>query len=109
MDKKILVSAVAAFLVSPLAALAFNAGPVPQQVVFTIPGLIDIIFGFIWPIVVAFAIIMFIIAALQFFTAQGDPGKVEDARQFVIWGVVGMMVALLAFSIPLVVRLTIGV
>jgi uncharacterized membrane protein YjfL (UPF0719 family) len=31
--------------------------------------------------------------------AQGDPTKIAQARQFVLWGVVGIIVAILAYSI----------
>ena len=110
MNKKIIaVSASAVLLAMPLVSLAFSAGGIPNQVPgLSINQLIDIIFSIIWPVVVAFAIIMFILAAFMFFTAQGDPEKVTNARNAVLWGVVGMVVALLAFSIPFIVRNTLG-
>ncbi len=110
MNKKIIAVATTALLLAmPLASLAFTPGNVPNaNPSLNIGTLIDLLFSIIWPVVVAFAIIMFILAALQFFTAQGDPDKVAGARNFVLWGVVGMVVALLAFSIPFIVRNTIG-
>ncbi len=53
----------------------------------------------LWQIVGIVALVMFVIAGLQFMFAQGDPGKVATARQFVLWGVVGIVVAILAYSI----------
>ena len=104
--KIIAVSATALLMAMPLAALAgFDPGNQPNQVsTLNINTLIDIIFSILWPIVVAFAIIMFILAAFMFFTAQGDPEKIKSARDAVLWGVVGMVVALLAFSIPFIVK-----
>ena len=52
----------------------------------------------------AVIIIMFIIAAFSFATSRGDATKVGEARNFVIYGVVGVVVALIAFSLPFVVR-----
>ncbi len=110
MNKKLIAfSASALLLALPLVTMAFSAGPQPNQVAgLNINTLIDIVFSIIWPIVVAFAIIMFILAAFMFFNAQGDPEKVKSARDAVLWGVVGMVVALLAFSIPYIVRNTLG-
>ena len=110
MNKRIIaISATAVLLAMPLVGLAFTPGNIPNQVPgLSINDLIDIIFSIIWPVVVAFAIIMFILAAFMFFSAQGDPEKVLQARNAVIWGVVGMVVALLAFSIPFIVRNTLG-
>lgn len=106
MNKKLLIAYTATTLLTlPLIALGFNAGPVPEPIQgLSISGLIDVVFGIIWPIFIAFSIVMFIIAAFLFFTAQGAPDKVAQARQFVIWGVVGIVVAIIAFSIPFVIR-----
>ena len=110
MNKKLIaLSNVAALLALPVVGLAFNAGPVPNAVdTLTVELLIDVIFSIIWPITVAFAIIMFIVAAYLFFTAQGDATKLQNARSAVIYGVVGVVVALIAFSIPFIVRNTVG-
>ncbi len=87
----------------------FNPGNVPNQVAnLGLNDLIDILFRILWIVFVAFAIVMFLLAGIQFFTAQGDASKVADARNFVLWGVVGMVVALLAFSLPFIIRNTLG-
>lgn len=58
----------------------------------------------LWKIVMLVALIMFVIAGLMFMFAQGDPTKVATARQFVLWGVVGIIVAILAYSIVAIVE-----
>ena len=110
MNKKLIaLSNLAALLALPAVALAFNAGNVPNSVsTLTVENIIDVIFSIIWPVTVAFAIIAFIVAAYLFMTAQGDPAKVQAARNAVLWGIVGVVVALLAFSIPFIIRNTIG-
>ena len=110
MNKKLLtLSNALIFLSLPAVILAFNPGPVPNASPgLSVEALIDIIFAILWPVAVAFFIIMFILAAFKFFTAQGEPDGVADARNFVIWGIVGVVVALIAFSIPFIIRNTLG-
>ncbi len=106
MNKKIIVSStLAALLALPVFVLAFNPGPIPNAVPgLSVGSLIDVVFGILWPVAVAFFIIMFILASFLFATAQGDPEMVKKARGAVIWGVVGVLVALLSFSIVFIIR-----
>jgi hypothetical protein len=109
MNKKIIIAASSALLLAlPVAALAFSAGPTPNSVVLSVPQIIDLVLNFIWPIFGGFAVIMFLLAGFLFLTSQGDAAKVAQARQAVLWGVVGVVVGLIAFSIPLIVRVTLG-
>ena len=106
MNKKIIVSLASATLLAlPAVILAFNAGSVPNSLPnLNVGDLADIIFGILWPIAVVFFVVMFILAAFRFFTAGGKPEDVAIARQYVIYGAVGVVVALLAFSIPFIIR-----
>lgn len=106
MNKKLISVSLSAFLLSfPAVILAFQAGPVPSAVTsLTVESIIDLLFSILWPVAVAFFIVMFVIAAFQFFNAQGDAEKIKSARSFLIWGVVGVVVALLAWSIPFIIR-----
>ena len=110
MNKKLIAAtALTMLLASPAMILAFDDGGLPNQVPgLDIGTLIDVLFGIVWPVVVAFAIIAFIVAAFLFMTAQGDATKIAQGRSAVIWGVVGVVVALLAFSIPAIVRQTLN-
>ena len=108
MNKK-LITVSAILLTLPAIILAFNPGPIPNPAPgLSVNDLVDLVFAILWPIAVAFFIIMFVIAAFHFFTAAGDPEKVKSARNFVLWGVVGVVVALLAWSIPFIIRNTLG-
>ena len=107
MNKKLVISsAVSVLLALPAIMLAatFNPGPLPTTTNISVADIVDIIFSILWPITVAFFIIMFVLAAFLFATAQGDPEKIKQGRSAVIWGVVGVFVALAAFSIVFIVR-----
>ena len=58
----------------------------------------------IWPIAVGIVIILFIIAGLKFITAQGEPSKIGEARKMVLWGIIGVIVILISFSIIQIVK-----
>lgn len=61
----------------------------------TVNNIINVILGVIG--IVAVAVI--IIGGVSYLTSQGDAGKVAKAKNTILYGVVGMMVALLAFAI----------
>lgn len=92
-----------AFLVTPVLASA----QIPARP--NVSGLSDLdslytkIGDLLWQIVAIVALVLFVIAGIMFMTAQGDPTKVATARQFVIWGVVGVVVAALAYSIVAII------
>ena len=57
------------------------------------------IFTPIWQLCAGLAVIMFVFAGILFLTSMGDPSKITTARNAVIWGVIGIIVAIFAFSI----------
>lgn len=95
-------------LAIPVAALAFVADAIPRNVNISIANVLSGVFAIVWPVVVAVIIIMFIVAGFEFLTAQGAPEKLKLARSAVIWGIAGVMVIVLAFSIITIVRITLG-
>lgn len=65
--------------------------------------------NWLFAILLIVAAIAIIIAAFQFVTASGDPEKVGSARQFVLYAMIGVLVALLAKGlIALVLKLGLG-
>jgi len=58
----------------------------------------------IWQIFAVFVVVMFVIAGIAFMTAQGDPEKLKTARSAFIWGVVGIAVAIIGYSIVAIVQ-----
>ncbi len=54
------------------------------------------VLNWLFTILIAFAGIMIVIAAFYFVTASGNPETVAKARQFIIYALIGVIVALLA-------------
>ncbi len=60
---------------------------------------VKIIINVILGIIGLVAVVMMIIGGISFVTSQGDAGKVAKARNTILYGVVGLIIALLAFAI----------
>ena len=45
------------------------------------------------------AVIMVILGGIQYSTSQGDSGKVKKAKDTIMYGIIGLVVAILAFAI----------
>ncbi|MBU3934456.1 pilin [Patescibacteria group bacterium] len=65
----------------------------------TLDSLIHSIQDATWKVFGLIALIMFVVAGVLFLTAGGDPEKVGKARQAFLWGVAGVIVGILAYSI----------
>ena len=62
-------------------------------------GVFKIIINVILGVVGLIAVVMIIIGGINFTTSQVDPAKTKKARDTVLYGIVGLVVALLAFAI----------
>jgi hypothetical protein len=90
----------------PVVALAVNnpinnASGGPGNI--DIGSLINTVLGKIWVVFAGLAVLMFIYAGILFLTAQGAPEKVAAARQAFLWGVVGVVVGIISYSIVAIV------
>jgi len=56
-----------------------------------------------WIVFTIIAVIAFVIAGVMFLVSGGDPDKIIKARQAFLWGVAGIVVGILAFTIITVV------
>lgn len=45
------------------------------------------------------AVVMVILGGIQYSTSQGDAGKVKKAKDTIMYGIIGLVVAILAFAI----------
>jgi len=69
----------------------------------TLPGLLNGITGAAWIIFTAIVVICFVVAGILFLTAQGDPNKLQTAKAAFLWGVAGVVVGIVAYSIIAIV------
>ena len=82
--------------------------PIGPQTGAQLMAIIDNVTNWIFAGFVAVAIIMVILAALQFVKDGGNPEKVSEARQKFIWAAIGVMVALLSKILVPVMRSIMG-
>jgi len=52
---------------------------------------------FIWMGIIA--VIVIIIGGVKYMTSQGDPGKVKSAKDTILYAIIGLIVAILAYAI----------
>jgi hypothetical protein len=94
--KKILASvAVTSLLAVPLLVLAQSAPPTNVDIEDVLINIRDWLFY----LLLIVAVIFIIIAGYNFVTAQGDPEKVRTARQFVLYALVGVAVAVASWAL----------
>jgi len=108
--KKILSGLIlASLLVMPAMALAdpIGAGGSPIEEVpgeLNIMNLLNTIANWLLTILLIVAAIFIIIAGFLFVTAMGDPEKVKSARNFILWALIGVAVALASKGLVLLIR-----
>jgi len=74
----------------------------------TISGLFVNVLDIVWKIFAGLAVMLFIASGFMFLSAQGKPDGIERAKQAVVWGVVGVIVAIIAFSIVALTKAGLG-
>ncbi len=111
--KSIAKYAVIAAAVAPLLVFAqvgtigsVTGGPTTIQGVWSI---IQTVMNWIVAVFFLYATYNFIMAAWSYVGSSGDPDALKEIRSKVIAGVVGVAVALLAFSLPRIVQSFLGV
>jgi len=111
--RSLLVSSIAVSYLVPVVTFAQTTLPPfiprgfgsPEQGVEKLVVRIGYFFGFA---ILAIAVIMILIAAFNFLTGGGNEEKITAARNYLIYALVGVGVALLAFWLPTVVGNVIG-
>ena len=100
MNKITLSSVAVSILTFPVLAFAIDANNPPGTAsIDSLPTLITQIQTIMWMIFGAIAVIMFVVAGILFLTSQGKPESIQTARSALIWGVAGVVVGILAYSI----------
>ena len=108
MNKKNIAISLVSFgaMLLPVAAMAQMEGNAPggygnppsslQNLVHDVENIMGLVFG-------AIAVICFLVAGILFLTSGGNAEKVAAARSAFIWGIAGIVVGLIAFSIIAIV------
>ena len=99
MNKKISYLAILATLILPFIANA----QIKSYGGITLNRLIPNIESLAWTVFACIVVVCFVVAGVMFLTAQGEPEKVKAARSSFIWGVAGVIVGILAYSIERII------
>ena len=75
----------------------------PRNASLDIAKVLTTLTDVLWNLFIGFAIIMFIFAAYTLLSSRGNPGKVKSAMDASIWGIVGLVVGMLAWAIPKII------
>lgn len=62
----------------------------------------------IFAIIFALAIIFILVSAFQFLTAAGNPEKIASARQILIYALIAVAIAVVAWGLPKIVTTLLG-
>lgn len=105
--KKILA---AIFIFLPLAASAAASEPTKPRFnnIDEVIGSLCNIFQILFTIAILFGIVFILLAAFRYMTAGGSAERVGEATRAVRWAVVGIVFALLARSMPILIASIFG-
>ncbi len=62
-------------------------------------GMIRIILNTVFTVVGIVAVVMIVIGGVNYTTSQGDSQKVQKAKNTIMYGIIGLIIVLLAFAI----------
>lgn len=71
-------------------------------------GVIETFASWLFTIILAIAVVMLLYAGLLWMTAGGDEEKLGTARKVLIWGLVGIVIALVARGLVAIMRQLVG-
>lgn len=95
-------------VILPVVALAQVGGAPPSSFAPNLTSLGTTIVNQVWIVFTIIAVIAFVVAGILFLTSGGAPEKVAAARSAFLWGVAGIIVGVLAYTIIALVRGAIG-
>jgi hypothetical protein len=98
MTKKILYLSLLTALALPVVALG-QGGLHSYGPDISLFGIMDSIVAKSWVVFAVIAVMCFLVAGALFLIAQGDPAKLKTARAAFMWGVVGVVVGIISYSI----------
>jgi intracellular sulfur oxidation DsrE/DsrF family protein len=100
--KKLVPGILLLTLVLPLIVAA--QVPTPVQNTSDVIKVLNNVKNLIWIVLGVLVVIMFIWAGITFVTSEGDPGKIGKARDRLLYGIIGIIVALLAGGVLMLIQ-----
>ncbi|MDO4219768.1 MAG: pilin [Candidatus Saccharibacteria bacterium] len=61
--------------------------------------MIGVILSAVYGVIGIVAVVMIILGGVNYATSQGDPGKVKKGKDTIMYGVIGLVIVILAFAI----------
>jgi len=71
-------------------------------------NMVYIVTNWIFYLMMIAVVIVFVVAGAKYMMSSGDPEKTKSAKGLIIFGIVGLVIALVARLIPSVVKLIVG-
>ena len=71
-------------------------------------GTIGVILNIVYSIIGIIAVVMVILGGISYATSQGDPGKVKKGKDTILYGIIGLVIVIMAFAITQFVLTAIG-
>ena len=106
--KKLAIGSIFALFPTIVAALEVTLPQNPSGVYFDSPTSFSNIIGDVasafGSIVFAFSIFIFIYAGFLYMTAGDDEKRIESAKGYITYGIIGLIVVILAWSIPAIIN-----
>lgn len=65
----------------------------------SLPEIVQGILNWIFGVIGIIAVIMVILGGFKLMTSTGDPGRVKKGKDTILYGIIGLVIALLAFAI----------
>jgi len=96
----------AAPIVAPQQLTKVPSSIVPDQNIQSLQDVLQsvcVVFGWLFVFLIAFAIVFGVLAAYGYLTSSGEPEKVKQAGNRLLYAAIAVGVALLARAIPLIV------
>ena len=61
-------------------------------------GSIQKILSAVFAIIGVIAVVMIVLGGISYATSQGDPSKVKKGKDTILYGIIGLVISLLAFA-----------
>lgn len=88
-------------------ALAQLPTQIPQNL--TISQVLERVADYMFWLLLLVSVVFFIIAAYEFVTSMGDPERVKKARNMILYGLIGLIVAFSARALVYLIASALGV